>query len=201
MVLNNETPTEAQVLKMAIDKSLADVHVSLPAKIISYDGKRASVQPLIQRKLVRDGTVVTLPVITNVPVMWSSTANAIVILPLKKDDTGTLLFSERSLDKWLVSGGLLTPDDPRKFSLSDAQFFPGLKPFNVASDYDPDRVVIKHGETKITMTDNGKVKILNDTGEVIAELKKILDILKTEPMLAGVGIYAAAAVIIGSFED
>lgn len=179
--IDDETPTMAKIIKDAVEQQLVDLHVSLPAKVISYDGVRASVQPLLQRKYT-DGELVTLPVISNVPVIWPSTANAQVILPLKAEDTGTLLFSERSLDRWLVAGGVVNPDDTRKFHLSDAQFIPGLRPFNIASDYDPDRIVIKNKDGRITVRDNGKFKIENtDESE---ELLTIIDDLLTNLLAA-----------------
>lgn len=164
-----ETPSMAKVIKDAIESRLAEVHISLPAKIVSYDGSKASVQPLLRRKYFRDSGPVDLPVITNVPVIWPQTADSVVILPLKKDDTGTLLFAERSLDRWLVSGGTVNPEDPRKFSISDAQFFPGLKPFNTASDYDATRIVIRNGNGKIVIGD-GKVAIGNRAGDELLQL-------------------------------
>lgn len=168
----DETPSLAKVIKDAIEQRLCDVHTCLPAKIISFDGKKASVQPQLQRKY-SDGEIVTLPVISNVPVMWPQTLNAIVILPLKAGDTGTVFFSERSLDKWLVAGGVVNPDDTRKFHLSDAIFYPGVKPFDASSDYDPLRIVIKNKDARLTVKEDGKFKIENTKDS--EELLTIID--------------------------
>lgn len=166
--IGDERPTLAKLLKDSIEQRLCDVHVSIPSSIVSYDGKRASVQPLLQRRY-QDGEIVTMPVISNVPVIWPSTKNSSVTLPLAKGDTGALLFSERSLDKWLVAGGIVNPEDTRKFHLSDAQFFPGLKPFSENSDYDPDRIVIRNQNGKIVVG-NGKVALGNSSGDELLDL-------------------------------
>lgn len=167
--IQNETPSWAKIIKDVIEARLAEVHVSLPARIESYDGSKASVKPLLRRKYFDEASPVELPVITNVPVIWPQTADAVVILPLKKGDTGTLLFSERSLDSWKIAGGITNPNDPRKFALSDAQFFPGLKPFNAASDYDASRIVIRNAKGKIAIGD-GKVALGNKDGDELLDL-------------------------------
>ena len=179
----NETPTWANVIKAAIERRLDDINISLPARIESFDGVKASVQPLLQRKLVVGGAKITLPIISNVPVLMPATANASVYLPLAKNDTGMLVFSQRSLDKWLVQGGLLTPDDPRKFSISDAQFIPGLKPFSKTTDYDADRLVVRNGDMMITLKDDGKLKISNSSGELLDKISAMVDGLIGEPFV------------------
>ena len=172
-----ETPTLTQVLDLAIKKRLLDLHVSLPASIETYDGKRASVRPLLEREL-KDGSSFELPVITNVPVIWPRTASAEIHLPLKKGDTGTLLICERSLDSWLVAGGCVNPKDFRRHDLSDAQFIPGLKPFSEPSAFDPDRLVVKNGLMQVTLKDDGKVKLTNGTEELLDLFDQLLDALK-----------------------
>lgn len=74
------------------------------------------------------GTVAeTLPVLSSVPVCWPGAGGMRLILPLKKGDTGYLMFSEASIDAWQAKGGLVDPGDPRRFHLADAWFVPGLK--------------------------------------------------------------------------
>lgn len=183
--IDDEVPSLAKLMKDAIEQRLCDVHVSMPARIISFDGKKASVQPLLQKKYL-DGELLTLPPIQNVPVIWPQTKEATIILPLDVDSEGTLLFAERSLEKWLVAGGLVNPDDPRKFHLSDAQFIPGIKPFNAASDYDPGRIVIKYKSGKVVVGD-GKIALGNADGD---ELLKIIEDTQTQLADTQTGIQA-----------
>lgn len=51
-------------------------------------------------------------------------------LPVAVGDTGLLIFSDRSLDVWLATGGIVDPGDDRRHALSDAVFVPGLRPFS-----------------------------------------------------------------------
>ena len=146
----------------------------MPASIEKYDGLKADVRPLLKRQL-RDGTVLELPVITNVPVIWSRTDKSGLVLPLKPGDTGTLLMSERSLDIWLIQGGCINPKDFRKHDLSDAQFFPGLQPFNKPSDFDPLRAVLRNDLAKMTLKETGEFTFTNGTEELMDLVKQLID--------------------------
>lgn len=185
-----ENPTLSQIINGAIESRLADLHVSIPGKIVSFDGIKATVQPELKRKFA-DDTIVDLPPIVNVPVSFLSTNSASVTLPLKAGDTGLLIFSERSLDKWLVAGGPVNPDDVRKFDLSDGVFFPGAKPFNQPSDYDPARIVIKNVAGKMTVNASGLIAIGNGVTKV--ELLSIVDqlidqMIATETAIAAITV-------------
>jgi len=180
MGIDNESPTMSQVLDFAIERSLLNLHVSLPASIEKYDGKKADVRILLKRQLRRkkesDPLIeFELPVITNVPVIWPRTKLAEIHLPLAVGDTGTLLFAERSLDTWLVEGGSINPKDFRKHDLSDAQFIPGLKPFSEDTAFDPLRLVIKHDKGVLTITADGRLKFTNGVEELMDLVKQLID--------------------------
>ncbi len=170
----SETPTLAKILELAIEKRLLDLHVSIPAAIESYDGVKANVRPLLKREL-RDGTDFEFPVITNVPVIWPRTAGAELHMPLAAGDTGTLLFAERSLDTWLIQGGCINPKDFRKHDLSDAQFIPGLKPFNQPTEFDPLRVILKNKLAKMRLHEGGQFTFTNGTEELMDLVKQLID--------------------------
>lgn len=170
----NEAPTFTKILELAIQRKLLDLHVSLPASVESYDGVKANVRPLLKRQL-RDGTEFEFPVITNVPVVQPGTEGAGMNLPISKGDTGTLVFCERSLDIWLVQGGCINPKDFRKHDLSDAQFFPGLKPFNKSTRFDADRFVIFNELAEMTLNKNGKFAFTNGVEELMDLVRQLID--------------------------
>lgn len=159
-----KTPTLTKLIKDAIESRLLDLHVCLPARVERYDvsKQQADVQPLLKRRYRKNEDEVILPIITNVPVVWSSANNnsAFITLPLKKGDTGFIIFCERSLDTWLVQGGLITPNDPRKHDLSDGIFMPGLHDFkNVIPDASEDNIIIKNNDAKIELKPDGSIKM------------------------------------------
>lgn len=171
MGIENETPTLAQVLQDAIDAKICELHVCLPARVESYDAgtQKANVKPLLQKKYV-DGRVVSLPIVNNVPVIMPRTGKAFLSLPLAPGDTVTLLFAERSLDKWKSTGGEVNPDDPRKHNLSDAFAIPGGYSFNEAAQMDASDVVLQNANTEFRLTTSGKFALKNKSGEELVSL-------------------------------
>lgn len=157
----NELPSLANVIRSAIESRLAEVHVSLPAKVLKYyeEEQRADVQPQLMRKYM-DGTLMPLPTILNVPVAHPRSGNAIIHLPIEPNDIVQLVFCERSLDKWLAQGGITDPEDPRKHSLSDAWAYPGGYPFGKAIvPGDPKAIEMKNKEVELRVRSDGKVSI------------------------------------------
>lgn len=160
------TPTLAELLSQAIRGELLDIHTCLPAKIQKYDSEtqKADVIPLLKKKYKFDAEPKDLPIIANVPVQWPS-ANAgaaFIHLPLKAEDFGVIVFSERSIDTWLAGeGDSVSPEDPRHHHLSDAIFIPGVLPFKKAlSVSSATSLFIKNGEAEIELTGSGDINIL-----------------------------------------
>jgi hypothetical protein len=135
---NERSPTLAQVLRAAIDQALDDVHVMLPGRVEKYDAasQTASVKPVLKRRLKLQGDselVEALPVIPRVPIVFPRAGGFFVSFPIAPGDFVMLVFSERSLDKWLQgNGGDTDPDDFRRHDLSDAVAIPGLYPNSAA---------------------------------------------------------------------
>lgn len=155
------TPSLETVIQNAIDVNLAEVHTCMPARVISYDSSKqqASVQPVLKRRY-NDGGLVLLPVISNVPVVHPRANNAILHVPVKADDIVTLVFAERSLDKWLSQGGVVDPDDARRHDLSDAIAIPGGYPFSSpASVGDATALTLGYGSTELRLKENAEATL------------------------------------------
>jgi hypothetical protein len=174
----NNTPTLIQTLQSVIDASLCELHTALPCEIVSYDYAKnlAVVQPVLKRKYKNEDEAVELPTISNVPVSFQRMGPAHLRLPIKPGQTGQLVFNERSIDGWLVSGGKIDPQDPRKHSLSDAVFYPGLNPSNkpMESSAAEDSVELKLNGAHVEILSSGKFKITNGTEEAFDLLVQIL---------------------------
>ena len=174
------TPTLSQVISDAIEARLIDVHTMLPGKFVKYDAatQKADVQPLIKRKF-SNGTVVELPVITDVTVLTYRTTEVFISLPIKAGDLCMLVFAERSIDRWLSEGGSVDPQDSRKFDLSDAVAYPGLYPHTMPVEADADNIVMKNGDSMLSILPDGKYKIENNSNELIDLLSQVVDLLST----------------------
>ena len=182
MANNEEKPSLAQLLQTAIDARLCDVHTSLPGIVKSYDRETqtAKIQPSLKRKYA-DGRTVNLPILNKVPIVFPRSATAWVHFDLVEGDEVTLIFSERSLDTWKEKGGVVSPDDPRKFNLSDAKAIPGgySLPGKLTPKGAEGSIETANGGSHIEVTSSGKFKITNGTEEVLDLLSQTLQLLST----------------------
>jgi hypothetical protein len=176
----NETLPLDVVMRDAIDSMLYDVHTAMPAKIVALKGNAmCDIQPLLQRKY-KDGSLKPLPVIQDVPVVHPRGADYWVKLPIAVGDTGLAVFSERSLDTWAQTGGMVDPADPRRHDLSDAVFIPGLYAKAAPLSGAAADMVLHNGAAEITVKKPGKFKFAKVGGdEVLALLVQITDKLST----------------------
>lgn len=133
------TPAEmfASSLRSMLDARLEDVHISLPGRIESYDRERQAVvvQPLVKR-MFKDPSgelrATSYPAITDVPVEFLGGGEYALTFPVARGMTCRLDFCSASLDKFLALGGEVDPEDPRRFTLSDAVCVLGLRDFRHA---------------------------------------------------------------------
>lgn len=184
-----ETRTWDWVIFQAIQTALADVHTWLPAKIVAVrEGSGyVDVQPLLKRKYT-DGKLQTLPVIQNIPVQHPRGATWYVKLPIKVGDRGRAVFCERSLEAWKSGdGGIVDPNDPRRFDLSDAVFVPGLSPASDPLPGNPDDMVLHNDGATITLEPEGKFLIANESNELLAVLGALVDTLISAKVLTAIG--------------
>jgi len=148
--------TLATAIVNTFNAMVAQMNTSLPGQIVTYDFKKrkASIKPLIKKRYL-SGDVEPLPIIYDVPVVFPGTDRIGFHFPLKKGDRVLIVFSQRSLDKWLDSGKDVDPQDRRKFDLSDAVAIPGMYPFSSNNYADNnDDVFIKIDNKKLKIGDN-----------------------------------------------
>lgn len=114
----------------SVDRRLEMLRTAQVARIESYDSDAmtVSVQPLVQaHAIVKGQTVVeTLPVITDVPVVFPGSHGARIEWTVNRGDTVLLVFSEYSLDVWKQTTGVVDPLTKRRHHLSDAIAIFGL---------------------------------------------------------------------------
>lgn len=112
-----------------------DLRVSMPARVVAYDPtlQKATVRiELLPIKYVGDDEIPDVPIVlTQIPVRWPRSMGGLCYqtMPVLPADTGHVLFTDRSLSVWLLTGNPVAPVDPvtgRTHALSDAFFEPGL---------------------------------------------------------------------------
>ena len=171
-----QTPTLEQIILDGVKAATSNLNVAMPGVVIEYDPatQKCSVQPSIKR-VYDDGTTVNLPIITNVPVAFPRAGKAFISLPIKADDTVLLIFSQRSIDKWLSQGGVVKADDPRMHSLSDAVAIAGVYPFTDSIDASADHIRIQNDKSIIDVKADGTYQIKNDSNELMDLVVQLVD--------------------------
>ena len=180
---------------MQFDRKAADIHTSIPAIIqsVDYANQVVSAIPAIQIKIVDPNTKIVRylnrPLITNIPMAlsWSEGLGLGTTMPYRTGDKCTLIFAERALDNFLITGQISPPADGptpdtctiRCFDETDAMCFPGIITKAKIPNYSPDAVEIRNADksslfslsnTSLTMKQggvsivlaNGKINMVGD---------------------------------------
>lgn len=154
-----------------IDSTLMNLHTSMPAIIMSYDANTRTItaQIAIQR-VFTDGEGLSgpmnLPPCVDVPVIFPGGGGYEITFPVKEGDECLLLFSERCIDSWFVSGEPNVPADYRQHDLSDAIAIVGLKSLAKATPTDNAGMNIGSATNKISITDDDISITVNDVKRV-----------------------------------
>lgn len=159
------------VINTAIDTKLKDLHTILPGQIINFDPVEQLADIQIQLKRNIAGELINLPVLQKVPIRFLKSGNFTITFPLAEGDEVAVYIIERSIDNWLENGGIQSPNDTRKFDLSDAYAVPVLySQAQKITDFDPDNMVIKstNGNSKITIKADGNIEIDTTTATINA---------------------------------
>lgn len=161
-----------------IDSTLMNLHTALPAIVMSYDANTRTVtaQIAIQR-VFTDGEglngPINLPPCVDVPVIFPGGGGYEVTFPVKEGDECLLIFSERCIDSWFISGEISPPADYRQHDLSDAIAIMGLKSLNNLEPTDTAGMKIGGADNKISITDSDVSITVNGKKQVSLSDKSI----------------------------
>ncbi|MBE5221594.1 hypothetical protein IG608_08965 [Pectobacterium sp. A113-S21-F16] len=151
--------------------SVSRLMICLPGKIISYNPKnqRAQIECGIQKR--NGDNFETFPIIENVPVQFSGTANWSVFHELPAETEGLIHFSQRAIDAWLDQGGPVAPHSMRICSPADAFFSPGYRSLKTAIPNLPTSGVgmsNRDGSVRIHLTDSGIILTCGGTSLTVS---------------------------------
>jgi Phage protein Gp138 N-terminal domain len=175
-------PALVKLIRDEFTELSGSLRVCLPARVHSYDSATglAAVQPLLKRRFYAETAARSLPIINNVPVVHPRTAKAAVRLPVSKGDICVLVFSDRSLERWVqADGSEQDPNDSRQHHYSDAYAILGGYPKGnkwPSSNPDALEIVVKPG-TRVTLG-NGSDDLLAICYEAMTQLKAAADAIK-----------------------
>lgn len=156
-------PTLQETIKTLIEAALMDLHVSIPAKIVTYDASTQYADVEIQLQFAyENGSVMKWPVIPNIPVKHprANGGQAFIHMPLVAGDDVMLVVCERSLDNWKTQGGMTDPQDRRKFDMSDCYALIGGSAIPDAFTVtDPTAIEMINGSSAIQLLSSGGVNL------------------------------------------
>ena len=176
--MSDEKVTLDEVILAGIDSVLNELNTSLPAKVISYDSSKQSIEAQIEIKRTLKGETIYIPRLVDVPVVFPSGGGFSISFPLVAGDKVIIVFCQRSLDSWLEGEDEL-PRSKRKFDLSDAFAFPGARQFTdpLVQANGTDLIIAGSGSIKFGSKDASESYVLGD--EQRAELNKLLTQMST----------------------
>lgn len=178
--LTSETKTWAEIIRIAIDQGLRDMNVWLPCSVVRVRNNGfVDVQPELMENFRVQG-VMQLPVLQNVPIQHPRGADYSIKLPVAAGDFGRVVFCDRSLDNWIVKGGVVDPNDVRLHDLSDGVFVPGLTPMTSVLAGPPDEMILKNGKAELHLQKAGTFLVKNQSNELLDLLDQLLEVLTTE---------------------
>lgn len=206
MTINStEDPDNVDVILEAISSALGGMRICIPGEVTAYDYKqqRASVQPAVQFKR-RNGDDDVLEnyipaLIENCPVLHPSSGGYGSAMPVTIGTKGILLFADRGIDEWLLSGQTNSiAVDPRRFDVNDAIFLPAGRSFA-----DPLKMPDPRNESwvqgldseasvKITFSPDGKIKIGSPAVELLEQVSQIADQLASTALKTGQSVVATS---------
>lgn len=195
--LYNDSET---AMKIALEGLQANLWTALPGFIteVRMDEQTVDVQLTVQASVTDEAgavTYVNLPKLIHCPIVWPQGGGFALTFPLKVNDEVFVQFASRAVDAWWQSGGIQKPVEYRMHDLSDGFALVGIKSVpNVLENISTTDVQLRNdsGETFVSITDDGKIKLKATSIEIDGDVKVTGKIEATEDVVAGVLVPAAA---------
>ena len=159
--------TMPQMMRGFAEQFAKTIHTAIPAVVVSYDPTtappRARVRPAVDL-LFTDGTTMPRAELLDVPVLWHSTSEWAVTMPLAAGDTVLVVFCERDISGFKHDRTARRLPSNRIMSEADAVAIPGFGPAVPITPASTDGVTIQNvdGSTALVIED-GHITFTADT--------------------------------------
>ena len=167
-----------EVTKAFVRSESAKIRTMIPAKVIQvdYENSMVLVQPLIRTWWEKYRPEVTMWPMEEIPILFTSAKRGVarITVPVRKGDVGLLLFADRHVEKYMGSTGEEVVDSGSMTTLgldgfmNCIGFIPEIFTRSSKKGFDPERMVLEHGNAKITLHEDGEVVFGN--GSVFSTL-------------------------------
>lgn len=123
--------SEAEIIRLAMDSRLMDVHVALPCRVVTYyrETQTVDVLPMVRRAIHdTEGKIQheDLPILPNLPVCFPRGGTFSQSWDLVAGDFVLVVFCSWAIGQWRESADISNPVDLRKHDLSHGVAIPGL---------------------------------------------------------------------------
>lgn len=157
-----------------IERFMSSVCTSIPAEVVAVDNYEElgviSVQPKIADVDPTDLSSLKFGVIPNVPVKIYSGGGAVVTVPIAVGDIVWLEFSMRNIQNWLEGDHeeISTPNDARRFHISDAVAYPCIYQKTNNPHPNPDDLELRYNDSVVRLKKDGNITI-STSGNITIE--------------------------------
>lgn len=153
-------PTLADLLdrhKLEVSRSINCV---LIGAIESFDASTNTASVTISAKReYMDGEVLDFPLLTDCPVFTPQGGGSWLSFPISSGDPCIVLFNDRDIDQWFLSGQAKVPGSTRAHSLSDGLVLVGIQPLTGALSIDDSQVELHGGTNKVKVSSTVEVDV------------------------------------------
>lgn len=118
------------IIMLALDQALANLHTCTIAKITAVNAKSVDCKPVLNRLV--NGVSVELPVFAEVPPIVLQGGGSYHAFPISVDDYCLLIFTERCFDSWWNGQDFVVPLEYRMHDYSDGFALVGINPLSGA---------------------------------------------------------------------
>ncbi|WP_395605247.1 Gp138 family membrane-puncturing spike protein [Pseudomonas sp. B16120] len=128
--LSSRTQAEySKMLRGIFGEYLKDnMRTSVPGHVLSFDPSTQMAEVQIGLMLEdRLGSQQPRRPIIHVPVQFWGAAGGTLECRVARNTEGVLFFSQECIDSWVDQGGVAVKSEPRRFSINDAYFIPGVR--------------------------------------------------------------------------
>lgn len=205
---DNREVSESVAMDLLLSGHSSGLYFCRPGIIKEFDPATnlAVVRPAIQAKVTpREGQpqYITFPTIIRVPVVipYAQKAGLCITVPIRKGDECLLVFSDRMIDNFVKTGGIVKPEccggdnktsEPRQHDLTDAICIPGFisQPFKIP-EWNTNAIEIRNRERTcfFSMNENRDITI-STTGNTSTYCNNaIVNAMSTANVCGNGGVY------------
>ncbi|WP_148053521.1 Gp138 family membrane-puncturing spike protein [Pseudomonas brassicacearum] len=163
--LSSRTQAEySKMLRGIFGEYLKDnMRTSVPGHVLSFDPDTQMAEVQIGLMLEdRLGAQQPRRPIIHVPVQFWGAAGGTLECRVANNTEGVLFFSQECIDSWVDQGGVAVKSEPRRFSINDAYFIPGVRSIPGAiTDFSNDGIRLRSndGSAYFWIHDNKSLEI------------------------------------------